>query len=333
MPEYDIKVEEKYYNKKKGYKSSELCLKLSGKDCNIKILSTLRRVCGMLVPNHAYNYANIIIENNTSVAFNNDYMRLRLSQLPIYNIDSKLSFLHNRYWKNINFADPYREKHPEEKNIKVYINTHNNSNEIKNITTNDIKVYLDDNQIDMYDKTTPILIIKLRPNDTFKCMMTASLGIGDCDTIYSACSNSWATYDEDIKENGERVFKNGELYLKSRGQQKEIDIFRHGCEYIIKKYEDFKIDIERKIKTKEIEDDNKMTLILDEEDFTFGEWINFEIQTNKNIVFSGLSKPDHQIKSVTLKLLTHKTKASEVLIDTCNIIIDKVKQIKKSLKL
>ena len=50
------------------------------------------------------------------------------------------------------------------------------------------------------DPTAPILIVKLRPNDSFKCMMSASLAIGESDTIYSACSNAWATYDEEIKD-------------------------------------------------------------------------------------------------------------------------------------
>jgi DNA-directed RNA polymerase subunit L len=331
MPDkLDIKVEEKYYNKKKEYKSSELCLKFSGKDCNIKILSTFRRVCGICIPNHAFNFANIDITENTCVAFNNDYMKLRLSNLPIFNIESTLGFLHKKYWKNINFADANREKHPDEKNIKIYINSHNNSNEIKNITTKDIKVYIDNNQVEMYDPKAPVLIIKLRPNDTFKCTMTASLAIGECDSIYSACSNAWATYDEDIKDSGERFFKSGELILKSRGQQKEKDIFKLSCEYLLKKYEDFKLELERKKKS-ESNDDKNLSLIMDEEDFTFGEWINYELQDNKDIIFCGLSKPDHQIKSVTLKIFSDKKKPVDLLMETCDLIINKINIIKKQL--
>ena len=122
------------------------------------------------------------------------------------------------------------------------------------VTTKDIKCYNDDQQIELFDPEAPILIVLLRPNDSFKAMMAASLGIGESNTIYCACSNVWATYDEEIKDSGERVFKSGELYLKSRGQQKEKNIFNLGCEYIIKKYEDFKIELERKLKTKEIKE-------------------------------------------------------------------------------
>lgn len=324
---YDINVEQLYFNKKKGSVASELCLKFTGKDCNFKILSTLRRVCCNNIPTHAFNMLNIEIQENTCVAFNNDYMKLRLSQLPIFNVESELSFLHNKYWKNINFADQNREKHPEEKNIKIYINSHNNSNEIKSVTTQDIKVFINDDQVEMYDPKAPILIIELRPNDTFKCMASTSLAVGDMNTIYCACSNAWATYDDEVKDSGETVFKSGELFLKSRGSQAEYVILNHCLEYLIKKFNDLKIEIERKVNSKEIDDkSNVLILILDDEDHTIGEILNYEIQDLA--LFSAVSKPDHNIKSITLKIETDgKKKPYELVLEGCSILCDKFKLI------
>ncbi len=328
--EFDIKIEELYYNKKKNHISSELGVKFTGKDCNLKILSTLRRVACNNVPTHAFNHLNIEIEQNTCVAFNNDYMRLRLSQIPVFNLESKISFLHNKYWKNINYADVNREKHPEERNLKVYINSYNNSNEIKPVTTKDVKCYIDNEQIDMFDIEAPILIVLLRPNDSFKAMMVASLGVGDGHTIYCACANGWHIYDEEIKDNGERIFKSGELYIKSRGEQTEYKILIHACEYLIKKFEDLKIDIDKKVKSKEITANKELVLTLDEEDFTIGEMLNYEMQENKNILFSGLSKPDHQIKSIVFKIETDGKKIpSDIIIETSEIIIKKFNHIQK----
>ena len=330
--DFDITIEQMYYNKKKNHISSELALKFTGKDCNIKMLSTIRRVASNNVPTHAFNHANIQIEQNTCVAFNNDYMRLRLSQIPVFNLESKLSFLHNKYWKGVNYADTNREKHPDEKNLKIYINSYNNSNEIKPITTKDIKCYLDNEQIEMFDINFPILIVLLRPNDSFKAMMVASLGVGDEHSIYCACSNTWHTYEEDIKENGERVFKSGELYIKSRGEQTEYKILNHACEYLLKKYDDLKLDIEHKINSKEITTEKELILTLDDEDFTIGEMLNFEMQEHKNILFCGLSKPDHQIKSIVFKIETDgKKKPTDIIIETCDLIIKKIKQIQKSI--
>jgi DNA-directed RNA polymerase subunit L len=324
---YDINIDQVHYKKKKGVEASELCLKFTGKDCNFKVLSTLRRVCANNIPTHAFNALNIDIQENTCVAFNNDYMKLRLSQLPLFNIKTNVSFLHNKYWKNVNFADVNREKHPEEKNIKLYINAHNNSNNLKSITTKDVKCYIDNEQVEIYDPETPILIILLRPNDSFKCMMTASLAVGDMNTIYCACSNVWATYENDDKDNGDTVFKSGELFLKSRGSQSEYDILNHACEYLTKKFADLKIEIDRKVKSKEIDEkDNILVLVLDDEDHTIGEILNYELQDLA--IFSAISKPDHNIKSVTLKIESESKKTpSELVTQVCDILIGKVKVI------
>jgi DNA-directed RNA polymerase subunit L len=330
--DFDINVAEVHYNKKSSIKSSELCLKFTGKDCNFKILSTLRRVCQNNIPSYAFNFQNIDIQENTCTAFNNDYMKLRLSQLPIFNLSPETSFLHPKYWKNINFADTNREKHPEEKIVKVYINSHNNSNEIKPVTTKDIKVYVDDEQVEMYAPDAPILIILLRPNDTFKCMMTSSLAVGEMHTTYCACSNAWATYDNDDKDNGETIFKEGQLSMKSRGGQSEYSILNKSCEYIIKKFNDIKIEIDRRVTSKEIDSEsNNLILVLDDEDHTIGEIINYELQDLT--IFSAISKPDHNIRSVTLKIETDgKDKPYKLIDEACDILIKKFELIQSKIK-
>lgn len=328
----DIDVKEVHYNKKSGIKSSELCLKFTGKDCNFKILSTLRRVTQNNIPTYAFNFQNIDIQENTCSAFNNDYMKLRLSQLPIYNVSSDISFLHQKYWKNINFADTTREKYSEEKNIKIYINSHNNSNEMKPVTTKDIKVYINDEQVEMYDPNAPILIILLRPNDTFKCMMMSSLAIGEMHTTYCACSNAWNTYENEDKDNGETVFKEGHLFMKSRGGQSEYSILNKSCDYLIKKFSDIKLEVDRKVKSKEIDSTaNDLVLVLDDEDHTIGEIINYELQDLA--LFSAISKPNHNIKSITLKIETDgKKKPTELIEESCNILIEKIKKIQSLIK-
>lgn len=328
----NIDVKEVYYNKKSGIKSSELCLRFTGEDCNFKILSTLRRVAQNNIPTYAFNFQNIDIQENTCTAFNNDYMKLRLSQLPIYNVNPDISFLHPRYWKNINFADTTREKYSEEKIIKIYINSHNNSNEIKSVTTKDIKVYINDEQVEMYDPNAPILIILLRPNDTFKCMATSSLAVGEMHTTYCACSNSWNTYENEEKDNGETIFKEGHLYMKSRGGQSEYSILNKSCDYLIKKFSDIKLEVDRKVKSKEIDSTaNDLTLVLDDEDHTIGEIINYELQDLA--LFSAVSKPDHNIRSVTLKIETDgKKKPCELIEESCNILTKKIKKIQSLIK-
>ena len=297
-----IQLEEEHFVPKKDITSSELNIKFTGSDCNYKILNTLSRVCTNCVPNHAFPPKLINIEENTCVAFNNDYMRLRLSQLPIYDLDIPTNFLHNKYWKNVNFADLTRPKHPDEKDVKLYLNVHNNSNQIKPVTTNDLKYYLNGELIQPYDEKNPIMLVMLRPNDTFKFSMSAALGVGMLNCIFSACSNSWITYDDELGEDGNRKFKHGNLFLKSRGAFNEYSILVKGCEYLIKKFSDLEADIKERVKTKELEETSSMSLVIDDEDHTLGEILNYELQSHKKIFFSGVSKPDFQIRSIKFKI-------------------------------
>jgi hypothetical protein len=144
----DINVEERSH---KPYDSNfeVLILEISGSDSNIPLINSFRRACNDNVPKYAFVRELIKINNNKS-AYHNDYMTLRLSQLPVFNvkthdIDPKLDYLHEKYWKNVDYLDKNRNKPDNEKNIEIQINVHNNSDELKAITTSDpgFKVYID----------------------------------------------------------------------------------------------------------------------------------------------------------------------------------------------
>ena len=67
-----------------GFNNNYTLFTIKGKDINYITINTLRRVILTLVPTFAFDPENIIIEKNTSV-YNNDYMRLRLSSIPLIN--------------------------------------------------------------------------------------------------------------------------------------------------------------------------------------------------------------------------------------------------------
>lgn len=288
----DISIKVKSYTPQKDYKSSDLCLEFKGKDVYFKLINALSRVASTHLPSYAFPPQLINITENTCLAYDNQYMQLRLSTLPIYNIDLDLYHLHDKYWKNINYADLNREKHPLEKDIKLYINATNNTNEILNVTTNDIEIYIDNELTKkMYDTKYPILIIKLRPGDSFKCNMTAVLGLGESNTIWRSAVNAYAPYEDDIYT----------LCLKSNGQETEYVILNKTCKHILKRLEDIKKVIEDKVVSQEIKNIENLTLIIDGEDHTMGEIINYEFQSHSNLL-SGFSKPDLLIKSISFKL-------------------------------
>ena len=280
-----------------GLDASWLTLLFSGKDFNIKLANSLRRACSNNIPTFAIPQELITIELNTSVAFNNDYMKLRLAQLPVYGLDPDLYFLAEKYWNKdtVNYADPKREKHPKEKSIEFYINSHNNSSMITNVTTNDIKMFIDGELINPYNKKYPMLLIKLRPNDRFKCHMKAVLGVGERNVIWAGARNVY--YDEKNTSKNEILFT-----IEGNGQCHEYDTLLKACKFLIKKYTDLRTDLNKKFKSKEILPKKVIYLKLDKEDYTIAEPLNYELQDHKNIIMSGLSRPDHLVRSIQIKV-------------------------------
>ena len=142
---YDIDVAEVEVHESNGLDASWATVLFSGKDFNIKLANSIRRVCSNNLPTYGIPQEQITIDVNTAVAFNNDYMRLRLSQLPVLGLDPEIYFLEEKYWNKdtVNFADTKRNKHPKEKTVEYYLNAHNNTSMISSVTTNDIKMFID----------------------------------------------------------------------------------------------------------------------------------------------------------------------------------------------
>jgi|SaaInlStandDraft_6_1057023.scaffolds.fasta_scaffold10782_2 DNA-directed RNA polymerase subunit L/DNA-directed RNA polymerase alpha subunit len=321
---YDINIEEVSNHKSNGLDASVLSLKMYGSDLNMSIYNTLRRANMNDIPTYAIPIEQITIDENTTAAYNNDYMKLRLSMLRVPKIDPKLSFLAEKYWNkdSVNYADPKREKHPNESNIEFYINCHNNTAENTQVTTNDIKVYVEGEQQQLYNKKYPTLLIELRPNDRFKCHMKACLGVADRNVIWAASTNSY--YDDEIYSE-----ENSLLYsIEGNDQIQEYDIMIRTCEFLMRKYTDLKADLKKRVSLGTISSENKLVLVLENETHTIGGPLNYELQNHKNIM-SGCIRPSHLVKSISLKIesIPGTKSTMNTIIDCIDIIIDKFEHI------
>ena len=306
--------------------SSKLVLEFDGKDAANVLLNTLRRVAYDNIPTYSFHSGLINITENTSI-FNNDYMKLRLSNLPLYDIPLDIYYLDPVYWDNINYSDPQRPKHPSEKQIEIAINAYNDTNFNKNITTNDIQYYEDGELINKYNRDAPILLIQLRPAESFKCSMRAALGVGEILNQWSSAGDIY--YDDmttdDIagkyidKKNNKKLFT-----VESTGQYDEYDIVTKSCNYIIKKLDDIKNDLNKKISTSQLVISDKMIIVLDGEDHTMGYLINYYLQNHPEILFCGFAKPDSLINSVSLKLVCSKNIKSPIV-----AVYEQIEYIKK----
>jgi DNA-directed RNA polymerase subunit L len=284
-----ITIKEIEYIPFNGIISSQLKLEMT--DINMITANTLRRIIQDDLPIYAFPIELIKIEQNTSI-FNNDQMKDHLSQLPILNQDSEISYLDPIYWKDIDYKNPEREKNEKERTIDLYINVHNVSSEIMDVTTDNAKIFIDGDQIDMWEnyKEKPLLI-QLKPDSTFQCHMRSALGTAEQNAIWSA------GLAFPYEENEKIIF-----ILESFGQMDEYTLLIKACDHINYKLNEFKKHLEKNVTEGKILNKKIIFIELENEDFTLGNIVNDLLQEHENIIFSGVSKPDHLIKTILIKI-------------------------------
>jgi DNA-directed RNA polymerase subunit L len=321
----DINIREIDNRKFHELHGSFLVLEFSGKNLNVKHINAIRRVAMDDIPIYAFPPELIKIEGNTSI-FNNDYMRLRLSQLPILNFDSEIDYLDNKYLNmGLNFDDPNFVRYEKEKVIEVYINSYNNTPDNMNVTTNDINYVEDGEPVSKYSTKYPILLTQLRPNETFKAHMKAALSNGLKSNIFSASSNCFYDYDDEKNKIT--------LTIESQGQLSENVILIKSCNFIIKKLADFKNYFEERMKeTPKYEKNSTMIFEFENEDHTMGEILNDCFQDHPKIVFSGISKPSPLERIIKIKIISSDENPIKYIIESIDYLTNVYNNILKEMK-
>lgn len=315
MSKLDIKVEKLSEKEYKGIQPSNLVVDIYGNDVNEVVVNTLRR--GLLdeLPTYAYFFDTIDITENTSV-FDNDMMRLRIEQLPIYNVDSKIDFLDDNYWLNVDYTDNERKRHPKDKlNIELVVNIVNETSDILDVTTHDAELYINDELSDNYQKKDPVLLVRLRPNDSFKCRARGVLGLGRRNNIWSAISTCYYDDYKDFADNEEsHKFK---LIVEGSGQMKEMDLLKRVCRTINQKLDNVESIIKKKYYTANT-NEKSIIIELDNETHTIGNIINDCLQNHKKVKSSGLSKPTNLMNQMIIQLHTLEKNPLKIFFEAVN---------------
>jgi DNA-directed RNA polymerase subunit L len=273
----------------KELESSKLTLELSGNIVSTTLANTLRRLAFDYVPTYGFTTETIQIKDNNSI-FNNDRMRLRISQMTIPKINVPVSHLDESYWRDIKYDDPNRNKHPKDKySIEMYINVRNDDPVNLNVTTNHAKFYIDGVEQKPFDNKFPHLIIQLRPKELFNCRAYAVLGVGFRNNIFASVSNA---YYEEVSPNKIK------LTLHSQGQLHEYDILYRSCIAFNNELNEIKTIIGNKYKNSKYKQEKTIKIKLEGKDHTIGMILNEYLQMNNKLAFSGMSKPDHLIDEV-----------------------------------
>ncbi len=321
--------------------NSRLEFNLSGPNMNYIVANTIRRTIFNDIP--IYVFDEFKFDKNTSV-FHNNYLKLRLRNMPIWSIENNVDFL-----DNTNIKKPVEEDfedNPDEnteagdeveldvektlnsstlKQLTMYINYKNKSNDIVTVTTNDAKFYYDEKQIPSPYKTG-IPIVKLQPNQEIAFSAITKIGTEQEDAMYSAvCVN----YYNQINEN-EFLF-----VIESRGQITEkrimqvalINIERRIRNFLKLLLDDKKSD--GKIKSEEEKNDQGI-IIVNNEDHTLGNLIARGLQTHDKVEFAGYNLPHPLAKKVHFHYKLKNGNIKKVLEDVVEYYSEVFGQIKKA---
>jgi DNA-directed RNA polymerase subunit L len=340
MSKFDINVDKIQFIKNK-FSETKLILNIYGDDINNFVLNSLKKVCIDQVPVYAFSEDGIKVITDTSV-FDPTELKMELCSLPIFNIKYDIKYIPYKYYEDTSELPENITK------IEYYIKLKNNNFEtIRDVTTNDISISINDEHIEnsvIYDPKVPISLFKLRYNDEVELSMKAKLGVGEMNGIFNA-SHSWF-YDLDVENDEEAIEfkkiikknnKNNKIkkdaqnnyifIIESSGQLNELEILKRGIEQIIIKTENIKKDINENLQTNP-ESSNKIVLDLENEDFTCIGQINYFLQSDKDAINSGANKPNLLEKRIHLGFSVVEGKS---FLDVLNRNIDKSVEFYKEL--
>ena len=347
-----------------GYETSFCEISLYGKQINHVIVNTLRRVILTLIPVYSFHTNDINITKNSSV-FNNDMIRLRLSNFPVFlskqlnvgyknlkkleynQIINPENLLRNakklEYRANLGSAEyditSDDDKQEITNNLTITINVKNISEDnIMNVMTNTpgVKFYLEQEQIS-HIYPNPLLIIQLQPKQEFVCTMKSSLNIGLYNATFSPCT---ICCFEKINEN------HFNFKLHSKRQISEKDIIIRACKIIKEKIKSTGQVLMQNI-TNYIDNENndekvssdytlKGTILIEGEQHTIGNLFSRFLQDHKDITFAGykVGHPnvnqvdiEYACNSSILTIINDVTKSIISIFDQIETKIDQIKNI------
>lgn len=268
--------------------NSRLELNLNGKDIDHIIVNTIRRVILSDIPIYIYNKFDFT--ENTSI-FNNNYIKLRIRNIPVIGIQSDTPFYNinksdkeeDNYIENImniddvNLKNEYELNETNLKQLTLYLDYTNKTNNIISIGTDNCKFYYKEKEIGSPYKTN-IPIIKLQEGQSIKFSAITELGTESMDALYSPVSVLYFTKNDNDNYN---------LYIESRGQIEEYNIIKFCIQNILKQIDKLKIDI----MDKEILDIKEGVIELEDYDHTMGNLLSHGLRKHKSVLFGGYNMP------------------------------------------
>lgn len=258
----------------------------------------LRQVILEYVPTYAYTKDSISISLNNS-RFDNDVMREHLSQLPITKINHDVFYLDKKYWKTSINDDIINHK-DDTYEIESYVNINNTDKYILNVTTDHLSTFVNKKEVkNMYGEYDPIVLIKLKPNESFQCNMRGILGVPKKCENWCAVSTIFYKYDDESNI--------VTLKLSSHGQFDEINILFRACEFIKMKSKTLHnyIDDLKNEMNLSTNDEIIFELSFKDDNYTVTYFLNYILQNMKEIKYAGIYKKSYLENDIYIKIISN----------------------------
>jgi len=312
---------------------SRLELHIFGDEINYIIMNTLRRTIYTDIPIYAFTTINF--DKNTTI-YHNNYLRLHISQMPVWGITNNHEFLHDNTKNNEEFKDSQlydninndndddidieQTKHINISSLNqltMYVNFINkNSHNILDITTNNALFYYKEKQIDN-PYTRPIQLVKININQEIVFSAITELGTANKNAIF--CAVSVVAYKQ--KTENDFIF-----FLESRGQITEKRILLvaiYNIEYRMNHLLKLVKNNNNILKNRT---EGKISIL--NEDHTLGNLITHGLQTHPEISFAGYNIP-HPLENTLI--FDFKVKSNNI-VKIIEDVITKYKKLFNNLK-
>ena len=296
---------------------------INGKNIDNTIVNTLRQVTMSNIPIYAFN--NIDITKNTGV-LNNDYIKLRIKNLPIVGIKAKNSIYVPPKEKTneiiledndeeINVSGELADVNTDSLNeLSMYLDINNTSQEIMSIGTKDATFYYQGKQIENpYKKNVQIL--KLQPGQEIKLSAISTLGI---EHLHGAQHSPVSIFT--FKQNSDNDFN---IIYESRGQLEEKEILKRTCDNIYNILDGIK-DYALQIDTTEM----KGVIELNKMEHTIGNILATGLHNHKDVKYGAYSMPHLLDDKIIIRYELKKNNIKQVFLD----IVDYYHKIYKNIQ-
>jgi DNA-directed RNA polymerase subunit L len=298
------------------------------------IPSIIKHVIMSKIVTYGIGYGQISIAENTS-CFDEHYIHRRMCQLPVPGIVPDIMVLDPTYQPYVKgdcgtlAADRIYPRHPnDKKEIRLSLNVEHTEDSMRDVTTNDLKCYLNDKEVKLYDPKYPILLLKLRKNEKISMQMMPALGFGDLQNCWNPVSNAFvgSKIDEVVQKKAgdiDIINKDGftTLTLRSLGQISEKELIIRACKLV-------NIRMRRNIRMlSSMIDAYSSSIVLD---FTFdnegpelGELLTYLLSLDtKNVVHQSYLQEHPQIQKIKLHIKTAGKNPVRILTETMATIRD-----------